>query len=319
MLIEHCSEVLNENVSKRSIQSDIQFLRDNGAPIVVNDKKYYSYEHNTYSILQKGIPLKLEQQLTDCLDFVKEMSAFPKYRKYESILSTITSRKNTENNYVKFEKHLQQAGYFLYKTFYTNSELRKLTSLVRSGKITHNQSLIQNEKLLKVLLNTKLKNIINKIDAKVFLVDAVFSEYQKSADYHQILDLPMQQRNIPQNLTLWGYPASEKYEKPDNQQLYQKTFAIQIFLKDIDRKTGALQVIPGSHQRELSPLEIGLVTNNTFPISCDLDKGGVLFYKPLIISEICDFESPKKKQSVTLWFSSYQLPVHYVWNNEIKL
>ncbi len=55
MLITHCSEVLNEKVSKRSIQSDIQFLRDNGAPIVVNDKKYYSYENHSYSILQSEI------------------------------------------------------------------------------------------------------------------------------------------------------------------------------------------------------------------------------------------------------------------------
>ncbi len=318
MLITRCSEVLNEKVSKRSIQSDIQFLRGNGAPIVVNDKKYYSYENNAYSILQSEIPAKLEQQFKECLDFAKAMSIFPKYKEYKN-LSTFISRKNNENNYVKFDRQLQKDGYFLSQTFYTNLELRRLTSLIRSENITHSQSIIGNEKVLKILLNTKLRKLINKIDSRIFLVDALFSEKQNNSDFQQFLELPMQHRKIPQNLTLWGYPSAEKHEEPDKKILYQKTFAVQIFLKDVQQNTGALQVLPGSHQRELSPLEVRLIVNNTSPIVCEVNKGGIICYNPVIIRGISRSGSPKEKQSITLWFSSYQLPVHYVWNNEIKL
>jgi len=59
-LIEACSHALYElegkqtEVSKRSIQNDIQMMRSNKlgyeAPIVVYDKKYYKYDAPNYSI-----------------------------------------------------------------------------------------------------------------------------------------------------------------------------------------------------------------------------------------------------------------------------
>ncbi len=197
--------------------------------------------------------------------------------------------------------------------------MRRLTSLIRTANITHGQSIVSNENVLKIVLNTKLRKLINKIDARAFLVDILFSEKQENTDFQQFLELPMQHRKIPQNLTLWGYPAAEKHEEPDKKMLYKKTFAVQIFLKDVQQNTGALQVLPGTHQRELSLLEVRLIVNNTFPTASEVKKGGLVCYNPMIIRGIFPSESSKSKQSITLWFSSYQLPVHYVWNNEIKL
>ena len=64
-LIDACSESLYEyegidkGVSKRSIQMDIQFMRSDklgyNAPIIVLEKKYYTYEDPDYSIT--NIPL----------------------------------------------------------------------------------------------------------------------------------------------------------------------------------------------------------------------------------------------------------------------
>ena len=64
-LIDACSDALYEyegrqvNVSKRSVQLDIQLMRSDklgyNAPIVVYDRKYYRYEDPTFSIT--NIPL----------------------------------------------------------------------------------------------------------------------------------------------------------------------------------------------------------------------------------------------------------------------
>ncbi|MCB0840421.1 MAG: phytanoyl-CoA dioxygenase, partial [Bacteroidetes bacterium] len=58
-LIEACSEALYEyegidkGVSKRTVQSDIQMMRSDklgyNAPIIVLEKKYYTYEDPDYS------------------------------------------------------------------------------------------------------------------------------------------------------------------------------------------------------------------------------------------------------------------------------
>jgi len=63
-LIKACSDALYEfegkatNVSKRTVQLDIQFMRSNklgyNAPIVVYQKKYYTYEDDLYSIKMKS-------------------------------------------------------------------------------------------------------------------------------------------------------------------------------------------------------------------------------------------------------------------------
>lgn len=322
MLVEDCSKVLGEKISKRSIQSDIQFLRDNNAPISVCKKKYYEYTDKSYSILKAEIPEKLEEQFIECIDFVKEISDFPKYKRYKDSLHTITPRKDKIKaiDYVKLcEQQLVQSGFFVNHTFFSPSEIRKITNLVRSHKIQSSRSIADDKNLLSIILTKRLRNLVKKINSRAFLVEAVFNTSQEPTDYQQLLNLPMRQRKIPQNLTLWGYPAEEKHEKPDRKELYKYTFAIQIFLKDVTVNTGALQVVPGSHQRELSPLEIGLITNNTYPSICEVEKGSLVGYNPMLIQRIAPSESPKNKQSITLWFSSYHLPVHYLWNNEINL
>lgn len=317
MLVSHCSNILGEKIGKRSIQSDIHFLREQNAPIIVNEKKYYTYENKTYSILKTEIPKKLDDQFTECLDFIKEISSFPKYK--QQLLSLQKSKRKAEH-YVKFlERQLAQAGYFINNAFFSDAELRKIATLIRNHKVADGDSIAKNRILLRTVLTPKLKSLVRKINSHTFLVDATFTLTQHPKEFEQVLNLPFRQRKIPQNLTLWGYPTEEKYEKPNKENLYKHTFAIQVFLKDVTRQTGALQIISGSHQRELSPLEISLIANNTYPMACEVRKGSIVGYKPMLIQRIEESVSPKNKQSITLWFSSYHLPVHYLWNNEINL
>ncbi len=319
MLITHCSEVLKEKISKRSIQSDIQFLRDNGAPVSVVEKKYYAYTDKNYSFFEATLPLKLEQQFAECEDFIKAMRVFPKYQNYAECDKKSKTDENNNLHYVKSEiKQLDNKGYFLCESFYSISELRKIERLGKDV-IATKKSLLDSEKLLNALLNENLKKLLKKIHNKVFLIDAVWNETQEPFEYQQHLELPMKERHIPKNLTLWGYPATENYEKADKKALYAQTFAIQIFLKNTDARTGALHLISGSHHNELSPLEIKLITNNTTPTICNIQKGGILVYKPMLIKKIAPSESPKLRPSITLWFSSYDLPVHYVWNNKVEI
>ena len=82
-LIAACSEALYEyegiakGISRRSVQLDLQLMRSDklgyNAPIVVSDKKYYSYEDPTYTITQ--IPLT-EQDLNTLEEVVKILEQF---------------------------------------------------------------------------------------------------------------------------------------------------------------------------------------------------------------------------------------------------
>ena len=88
-LIDSCSEALYEyegidkGVSKRTIQADLQMMRSDklgyNAPIIVTDKKYYTYDDPNYSIT--NIPLTNQDldtlhQVIGILDQFKGFSHF---------------------------------------------------------------------------------------------------------------------------------------------------------------------------------------------------------------------------------------------------
>ena len=85
-LIEACSEALYEyegiekGVSTRTIQADIQLMRSDkigyNAPIVVVDKKYYTYEDAKYSIINIPITEKDLNKLGEVTEILKQFKGF---------------------------------------------------------------------------------------------------------------------------------------------------------------------------------------------------------------------------------------------------
>lgn len=83
-LVRKCNEAMLDycgtSVSVRTIQSDIQFMRSDrpgyNAPIVVVDKKYYTYEDPDYSITKTTLSVQDVKQLNEAIGIFKQMSAF---------------------------------------------------------------------------------------------------------------------------------------------------------------------------------------------------------------------------------------------------
>lgn len=88
-LIDACNDALYEYegkdtlVSKRTVQLDIQMMRSNklgyNAPIVVYDRKYYTYEDDTYTITKlpiDTIDMDILQESVDMLSQFKDFSLF---------------------------------------------------------------------------------------------------------------------------------------------------------------------------------------------------------------------------------------------------
>ena len=85
-LIEACSAALyefqgiNTGVSRRTVQADIEMMRSNKlgyeAPIIVVDKKYYTYEDKNYSIT--NIPLNNQdmQVLGEVTSLLQQFKGF---------------------------------------------------------------------------------------------------------------------------------------------------------------------------------------------------------------------------------------------------
>lgn len=117
-LIAKVSEVLYEQegiatgVSKRTIQSDIQTMRSDqlgyNAPIIVTDRKYYSYAEADYSIHQVAISDHDVLQLKSAIGIIKQLSGFAHLEEMNDIVLRLEHSLHTHQFQQKSVVHLEQ-------------------------------------------------------------------------------------------------------------------------------------------------------------------------------------------------------------------
>lgn len=118
-LIDACSDALyefqgiNTGVSRRTVQGDMEMMRSNKlgyeAPIVVVDKKYYTYTDKNYSIT--NIPLNNQdmQVLSEVSDLLKQFKGFSHFADLNEMVSKLEDKIYTQKTHrapvIDFEKN----------------------------------------------------------------------------------------------------------------------------------------------------------------------------------------------------------------------
>jgi predicted DNA-binding transcriptional regulator YafY len=118
-LMEACSEAIYEyegitnGVSKRTVQLDIQNMRSEklgyNAPIIVLDKKYYSYEDKGYSITNSPVTQQDLGTLTEVLTVLQQFKGFGYFEELSSIVTRLEDKlykqQHKGKSYIDFEKN----------------------------------------------------------------------------------------------------------------------------------------------------------------------------------------------------------------------
>lgn len=118
-LVDACSDALYEyegitsGVSKRTVQLDLQNMRSEklgyNAPIIVTDKKYYSYEEKNYSITNSPITQQDVDTLNEVLHILKQFSGFGYFQELNGMVTRLEDKlykqQNKGNSYIDFEKN----------------------------------------------------------------------------------------------------------------------------------------------------------------------------------------------------------------------
>jgi predicted DNA-binding transcriptional regulator YafY len=123
-LIDACSDALYEYegkdtyVSKRTVQLDIQMMRSDklgyNAPIVVYNRKYYTYEDEQYSIT--NIPLSDHDlgKLSESVAFLKQFQGFSHFRELDGMIQKLEAhvyaQKTHQKSVIDFEKNEHLKG-----------------------------------------------------------------------------------------------------------------------------------------------------------------------------------------------------------------
>jgi predicted DNA-binding transcriptional regulator YafY len=118
-LIDACSDALYEyegidkGVSRRTVQGDIQMMRSDklgyNAPIIVVERKFYTYEDPNYSIT--NIPLTGQDldRLTEVVAILKQFKGFSHFQEVSGMVQKLEDKINTSKNdqlrIIDFEKN----------------------------------------------------------------------------------------------------------------------------------------------------------------------------------------------------------------------
>lgn len=118
-LIDACSNAIYEyqgidtGVSRRTVQADMEMMRSNKlgyeAPIVVVDKKYYTYSDKNYSITNSPLNQQDMQVLTEVTGLLKQFKGFGHFSDLNEMVSKledkIYSQKTQSTPVIDFEKN----------------------------------------------------------------------------------------------------------------------------------------------------------------------------------------------------------------------
>lgn len=110
-------EGITTGVSRRTIQADIQVMRSDSlgynAPIVVTDRKFYSYDNPDYSITMSPVNSADVEKMREIVSVLKQLNGFTYFDEMSGLIAKLEnsmnkSVKNTKN-YIQFEdnKHLK--------------------------------------------------------------------------------------------------------------------------------------------------------------------------------------------------------------------
>lgn len=121
-LVEKCNEAMweynNQGVSLRTVQLDLQFMRSMSpgydAPIIVVEKKYYTYEDPNYSILKAQVSEDDVQKVKEAVGILRQMSGFQLMTGMEDVVGRledhVASIGEKKKPVIYFERNDQTQG-----------------------------------------------------------------------------------------------------------------------------------------------------------------------------------------------------------------
>lgn len=118
-LVEACTNALYEyegiaqGVSKRTVQLDIQNMRSDklgyNAPIIVTDRKFYTYEDREYSITKNPLSNQDVGTLTEVVGILKQFKGFSYFSELTEMVSRLEDKIYKQQHkgvsYIDFEKN----------------------------------------------------------------------------------------------------------------------------------------------------------------------------------------------------------------------
>jgi len=96
--------------------------------------------------------------------------------------------------------------------------------------------------------------------------------------------------------------------------ILENMLSLRLHLDHTDESNGALRVLPRSHKHgRLGPQEIQHWKDTRVSVTCQVNKGGVMLMRPLLLHASSAASNPSHRRVLHFEYSSSDLPVGLEW------
>lgn len=234
-----------------------------------------------------------------------------------------------QNHFVRTRLEIEENGFSVVNEIYTPEEVAQMLTLitaVNSNKATFRKSedlfairqfLKEVPEIKEIIFNDKLKKLINEAFGQAFFVvkSIYFDKPEKSnwyVAYHQDLTISVDKKVELEGFGPWTV-KQEQFAVQPPLDILKKNFTIRIHLDHTDNENGALKVIPKSHLKGIYRPET-IDWNVEEEKICEIDSGGVMLMKPLILHSSSRTTNGQKRRVIHIEFSNIELPNAIQWS-----
>lgn len=194
-LIEACSDALYEyegkdvNVSKRTIQLDIQLMRSDklgyNAPIEVYERRFYRYADSDYSITNIPVTENDIKVMNESIQLLRQFKDFSLFKEMDGVLqrledSVYSSQKNNKS-IIHLDKNEQLKGLEFIDPLYNAIQQKKVLKIRYQSFKAHNASdMIVHPQLLKEFNNRWFLLCLNKNKYYTLALDRIINTTEEN-------------------------------------------------------------------------------------------------------------------------------------------
>jgi len=231
-------------------------------------------------------------------------------------------------------REIQELGFSVVDHVFTDQEAEDILAAINrtdSTKETFRKSddlfairqfLKEVPETIDLIFNDKLKHIVKGVFGEnYFLVKSIYFDKPETSNwfvsYHQDLTI-----SVNQKVEIAGFgPYTNKHNQFAVQpplDILESNFTIRIHLDDTNEENGALKVIANSHSKGIyRPETINWSIEKE--MSCNVERGGVMIMKPLLLHSSSRTSNNKKRRVIHLEFSNKILPKELKWSEYLSL
>lgn len=225
-------------------------------------------------------------------------------------------------------KNLEYSGFEIINDVYSETEVIDILKAMGLYDIEHKfgvrEFLIDKPKIRQLIFNERLMEVIQSLtNNSCKLIKSIYFDKPPNANWivnwHQDLTVNLTEKR-------GGIKGFKNWRVTDNRVVVQpptwfleSIFTIRVHLDGCTKENGALRVIEKSHKRGVIEVKDWVRHGREEEKVCDVERGGVLIMKPLILHSSRRSENKKNRRVIHMEFTDQYLPEGLSWKEKISI